>query len=357
MQIDRVDNHVTAPRQLFLPRKIGNNHSIRVSPSAPRTQICAACNLSRRFNRSNLPPQVQQSALAFQFEDTSQLKVASMADSDNAVTLRTRKFIQNPLLGRKQMVVWVLHHLDRVTTWALSTVPFRRLATSSVIMDGVWEAKNLVQRADKVLRNRDILHPGRANISKESLREKLGTMYKANKEQISVFGLRTQFGGGKTTGFALIYDSPEAMKKFEPTYRLVRVGMATKVERASRQQRMSFCEASLVCLLQRECVWLRRKSRLASTKSRLASTKSHLASTESCLASVMLTVITSHRQATQEPTEDAPRYGQGQGCKGKEGKMIVQMEMFAGLSRGFIRLSGIGGRLRALHFYAFVNND
>jgi small subunit ribosomal protein S24e len=111
-----------------------------------------------------------------------------MADNDSPVTLRTRKFILNPLLGRKQMVV-------------------------------------------------DILHPNRANISKDELREKLGGLYKAQKDQISVFGLRTQFGGGKTTGFALVYDSPEAMKKFEPLYRLVRFGLGTKVERASRQQR------------------------------------------------------------------------------------------------------------------------
>lgn len=62
-------------------------------------------------------------------------------------------------------------------------------------------------------------------------------MYKAGKEQVSVFGLRTQFGGGKTTGFALVYDSPEAMKKFEPHYRLVRMGYASKIEKASRQQR------------------------------------------------------------------------------------------------------------------------
>jgi small subunit ribosomal protein S24e len=85
--------------------------------------------------------------------------------------------------------------------------------------------------------NSDILHPNRPNIAKEELREKLGALYKAQKDQISVFGLRTQFGGGKTTGFALVYDSPEAMKKFEPQYRLVRVGLATKRERASRQQR------------------------------------------------------------------------------------------------------------------------
>lgn len=47
-------------------------------------------------------------------------------------------------------------------------------------------------------------------------------MYKAPKEQVIVFGFRTQFGGGKSTGFALVYDSKEALK-FEPRYRLVRV--------------------------------------------------------------------------------------------------------------------------------------
>jgi hypothetical protein len=64
-------------------------------------------------------------------------------------------------------------------------------------------------------------------------------LYKANKDQVMVFGFRTQYGGGKSTGFALIYDSHEALKKFEPHYRLVRIGAATKVEKASRQQRMS----------------------------------------------------------------------------------------------------------------------
>ncbi|KAK7538560.1 40S ribosomal protein eS24 [Phyllosticta citribraziliensis] len=108
--------------------------------------------------------------------------------SDSQVTLRTRKFIRNPLLARKQMVV-------------------------------------------------DVLHPNRANVSKDELREKLAQLYKAQKDQVSVFGFRTQYGGGKSTGFALVYDSEEAMKKFEPHYRLVRVGLASKIEKASRQQR------------------------------------------------------------------------------------------------------------------------
>jgi len=81
------------------------------------------------------------------------------------------------------------------------------------------------------------LHPNRANVSKDELRSKLSELYKTGKDTVSVFGFRTQYGGGKSTGFALIYDSNEAMKKFEPHYRLVRVGMAQKIEKASRQQR------------------------------------------------------------------------------------------------------------------------
>jgi small subunit ribosomal protein S24e len=83
----------------------------------------------------------------------------------------------------------------------------------------------------------DVLHPNRANVSKDELRGKLAELYKSQKDDVSVFGFKTHFGGGKSTGFALIYDSEEAMKKFEPRYRLVRYGMATKVEKASRQQR------------------------------------------------------------------------------------------------------------------------
>ncbi|KAK9452041.1 40S ribosomal protein eS24 [Limtongia smithiae] len=108
-----------------------------------------------------------------------------MSDS---VTIRTRKFLRNALLARRQMVV-------------------------------------------------DVLHPTKANLSKEEIREKLATLYKTEKDFISVFGFRTQFGGGRSTGFALIYDSAEDLAKFEPLYRLIRIGKGTKPERASRQQR------------------------------------------------------------------------------------------------------------------------
>ena len=69
----------------------------------------------------------------------------------------------------------------------------------------------------------DVLHPGRPNVSKDELSEKLAALYKADKSRVVTFGLRTQFGGGRSTGFALIYDDEASQKKFEPRYRLVRV--------------------------------------------------------------------------------------------------------------------------------------
>lgn len=108
-------------------------------------------------------------------------------------------------------------------------------------------------------------------MSKDELRTKLGELYKAKKDDVSVFGFKTHFGGGKSTGFALVYDSAEAMKKFEPRYRLVRYGLATKVEKASRQQRTSIMHVAMIMCLR------------------------------------------VHRQAAQEQDEGVPRYRQDQG--------------------------------------------
>lgn len=73
----------------------------------------------------------------------------------------------------------------------------------------------------------DVLHPGRATVPKTEIREKLARMYKTTPDVIFCFGFRTQFGGGKTTGFGLIYDTLENAKRFEPKYRLARVSQAS----------------------------------------------------------------------------------------------------------------------------------
>lgn len=53
--------------------------------------------------------------------------------------------------------------------------------------------------------------------------------------RIFAFGFRTDFGGGKSTGFALVYDSVDAAKKYEPRFRLARNGL-TKAREGSRKQ-------------------------------------------------------------------------------------------------------------------------
>ncbi|KAJ3014413.1 ribosomal 40S subunit protein S24B [Thoreauomyces humboldtii] len=118
--------------------------------------------------------------------DDSRANETSAHFQADSVTIRTRKFLTNPLLQRKQMVV-------------------------------------------------DVLHPGRANVSKKELGEKLAKLYKADAESIFCFGFRTQFGGGKSTGFALIYNSLDSAKKFEPKYRLVRSGHAEHIKTSRKQ--------------------------------------------------------------------------------------------------------------------------
>jgi len=108
--------------------------------------------------------------------------------ADAPITLRTRKFITNRLLQRRQMIL-------------------------------------------------DVIHPSRPNVSKSDLSEKLAGLYKADKKLVVTFGFRTQFGGGRSTGFALIYDDEAAQKRFEPKHRLVRAGLAAKADKASRKLR------------------------------------------------------------------------------------------------------------------------
>lgn len=81
------------------------------------------------------------------------------------------------------------------------------------------------------------MHPNRPTVSKQEVREKLARMYKTTPDHVFCFGFQTQFGGGKTTGFGLIYDTIDYAKKFEPRHRLVRNGLLNKKDRPARKQR------------------------------------------------------------------------------------------------------------------------
>jgi len=105
-----------------------------------------------------------------------------------SVTIRTRKVLTNRLLNRKQMVL-------------------------------------------------DVLHPNKATVSKKDLKDILAKEYNVSDDKtIFTFGFRTAFGGQRSTGFALIYDTLEDALDSEPKYRLVRAGLKPKKE-GSRKQR------------------------------------------------------------------------------------------------------------------------
>ena len=108
--------------------------------------------------------------------------------ADGTVTVRTRKFMTNRLLARRQMVV-------------------------------------------------DVLHPAKASVPKTEIREKLAKLFKATPDRVFAFGFRTNFGGGKSTGFALIYDTMDQAKKFEPKFRLRRQGVIEPAQKTSRKQK------------------------------------------------------------------------------------------------------------------------
>lgn len=183
------------------------------------------------------------------------------------------------------------------------------------------------------LSHSDVLHPNRANVSKDELREKLADLYKSSKDQVSVFGFRTHYGGGKSTGFALIYDSSEALKKFEPKYRLIRIGAATKAERASRQQRMCFQISftwrfpftilsssfpfSSICICApvrlRWIKWL-----CGTTAEHIRQTDTHTQSTQHRWMDRLTMdafAFPTYRQTKEEQVEEVPRYRQDQGSQ------------------------------------------
>merc|ERR1712002_594141 len=107
---------------------------------------------------------------------------------DMSINVRTRKYMSNRLLSRKQMIV-------------------------------------------------DVTHGELATPSSKTLRDHLGKMYKTAPDTVVVYGMSTAFGGGRTTGFANIYDSVAFLKKYEAKHRQVRMGHATKIEKKARQQR------------------------------------------------------------------------------------------------------------------------
>lgn len=107
--------------------------------------------------------------------------------ADNAITVRTKKLMRNPLMQRRQCIV-------------------------------------------------EVLHPGRASVPKKELRENIAKLLKVKEpETVVPYGYRTAFGGGRSTGFALIYDTMEALKDLANPIHKIRLGIEEKQNKKGRK--------------------------------------------------------------------------------------------------------------------------
>merc|ERR1711951_218118 len=96
------------------------------------------------------------------------------------VTVKSRKFMVNKLMCRKQMIL-------------------------------------------------DIRHQHCATPSRKLVKQKLRKMYKVQDPRtIVLFGFRSKYGGGKTTGFGLIYDNFRSRLRYDYKHRNLRDGIGKK---------------------------------------------------------------------------------------------------------------------------------
>ena len=87
-----------------------------------------------------------------------------------------------------------------------------------------------IMRLSKIRNNRlldriqmvvDVFYDRAVKVTKENIKKKIVSQFK--KQNVVVFGARKAYGGGRTRCFAMVYDSEDSMKKFEPKKRLARI--------------------------------------------------------------------------------------------------------------------------------------
>lgn len=87
-------------------------------------------------------------------------------------------------------------------------------------------------RINKVLARKELLldvyHEGKPNVSQKDLKDLIANKYHWDQKNLILFGFRTAFGGNRSTGFALAYDNQNYLVKYEPNYRLRRLGILPK---------------------------------------------------------------------------------------------------------------------------------
>ena len=72
----------------------------------------------------------------------------------------------------------------------------------------------------------EIINPDNGSLKKEDVAAKLAKVLNVKStECITIFGMKAKFGGGRTSAFALVYDSLESRKQYDMKKNLLRVSL------------------------------------------------------------------------------------------------------------------------------------
>jgi len=83
----------------------------------------------------------------------------------------------------------------------------------------------------------DVFHQDLPNVPKKELQKKLAEIFKIKDPSvIFLFGFKTKFGGGRSSGFVFIYFDIRSARVIEPRYRLVRNDLL-EIQKSSTKQR------------------------------------------------------------------------------------------------------------------------
>ena len=61
----------------------------------------------------------------------------------------------------------------------------------------------------------EMIHPDMPSVSKAQIKEKIVKQLKCKEECITIQGLHSKFGGGRSSGIALVYDNIDLLKKYD----------------------------------------------------------------------------------------------------------------------------------------------
>ena len=85
-----------------------------------------------------------------------------------------------------------------------------------------------------------MVHADAANVSKKAITAHLAKMFKAKDEAIAIVGLHTKFGGGRSSGMALIYDNVDARKRYDMKMRLHNVSSPSRIKGVQKLANSAF---------------------------------------------------------------------------------------------------------------------